>query len=130
MSHRQLSSCLETPAPDAPGLLGALTEAICESWRSGALVGFSLVVMMLGVPGLRAANAQIIDYPSGFAGSTGQIWLQHTAALSGSTIQLTQNTTGEANNAWYETPVNVQAFTTTFTFAETCPTDCGDGLGF
>ena len=35
-----------------------------------------------------------------------------------------------ANNAWYETPVNVQAFTTTFTFTETCPTDCGDGFGF
>ena len=27
-------------------------------------------------------------------------------------------------------PVNVQAFTTTFTFAETCPTNCGDGFGF
>jgi hypothetical protein len=130
VNHFQLSSCLETPASAAPGLLGALTKAFRESWRSGSLLGFSLLVVMLGVLGPRAANAQIIDYPSGFAGSTGQIWLEHTTALSGSSIQLTQNTNGEANNAWYETPVNVQAFTTTFTFAETCPTDCGNGFGF
>ena len=50
--------------------------------------------------------------------------------LSGSSIQLTNQLTDAANNAWYETPVNVQAFTTTFTFAETCPSDCGDGFGF
>ena len=89
-----------------------------------------VAVMMLGVLRPHVSNAQVINYPNGFAGSAGQISLENSAALSGSSIQLTQNTNGEANNAWYETPVNVQAFTTSFTFAETCPTDCGNGFGF
>jgi hypothetical protein len=79
-----------------------------------------------------AALAQVINYPRGFAGSSGQIWLVNGASpLVGSAIQLT--TSGlfnAANNAWYETPVNVQAFTTTFTFTDTCSTYCGDGFGF
>jgi hypothetical protein len=111
-------------------LLGALTKAFRETRRSRRLVGFFLAVMMLGLLGPRTANAQVINYPGGFAGSTGQIWLQNGTVLSGSSIQLTNNTVGTANNAWYETPVSVQAFTTTFTFAETCPSDCGDGFGF
>ena len=37
-----------------------------------------------------AAHAQVINYPSGFAGSSGQIWLVNGASpLVGSTIQLT-----------------------------------------
>jgi hypothetical protein len=127
VNHRQVSTRPETSAFGTPGLSGA--KACRETWRR-ALVGFSLAVLMWGVLRPRAVDAQIINYPSGFVGSTGQIWLQHSAVLSGSSIQLTNNTNGSANNAWYETPVNVQAFTTSFTFAETCPTDCGDGFGF
>jgi hypothetical protein len=79
-----------------------------------------------------AAHAQVINYQSGFAGSTGQIWLVNGASpLVGSTIHLTTSgLVNGANNAWYETPVNVQAFTTTFTFTDTCSTYCGDGFGF
>jgi hypothetical protein len=79
-----------------------------------------------------AAHAQVINYPRGFAGSSGQIWLVNGASpLVGSTIQLTTSGVADAgNNAWYETPINVQAFTTTFTFTETCSTYCGDGFGF
>jgi len=103
----------------------------CEARRSRPLVVLSLAMMTLGLLSPRAANAQVINYPGGFAGSSGQIWLEDATVLSGSAIQLTQSgATNGNNNAWYETPVNVQAFTTTFTFAETCPTDCGDGLGF
>jgi hypothetical protein len=78
------------------------------------------------------AHAQVINYPSGFAGSSGQIWLVNGASpLVGSTIQLTTSgVSNAANNAWYETPVNVQAFTTTFTFTDTCSAYCGDGFGF
>jgi len=108
---------------------GAATKVFRETWLYRALVGLSLAVMMLGLLSPRAASAQVINYPGGFAGSTGQIWLENGTVLSGSSIQLT-SASSAANNAWYQTPVNVQAFTTTFTFAETCPTDCGDGFGF
>jgi Chitobiase/beta-hexosaminidase C-terminal domain/Legume lectin domain len=102
-----------------------------EIRRIRTLVVLALVATTLGLLIPRAADAQVINYPSGFAGSSGQIWLQNGAKLAGSTIQLTTSGLVDmANNAWYETAVNVQAFTTTFTFAEACSTYCGDGFGF
>ncbi len=76
-----------------------------------------------------------INYPSGFASSSGQIWLENQATLAGSLIHLVPSTVHNASNAWYEVPENVQAFTTTFTFHVVCPsagsgTACGDGFGF
>ena len=38
-----------------------------------------LAMMALGLTSSRAANAQVINYPSGFAGSSGQIWLENNA---------------------------------------------------
>jgi hypothetical protein len=46
---------------------------------------------------------------------------------------LTSLTEYEAGNVYFKTPVNVQAFTTTFTWTAKCPgggTHCGDGMGF
>jgi hypothetical protein len=54
----------------------------------------------------RAANAQVINYPGGFAGSTSSppILLENSAVLCGSAIQLTQSgAVNTDNNAWYET---------------------------
>ena len=53
--------------------------------------------------------------------------------LSGSLIHLVTSVVHNADNAWYETPENIQAFTTTFTFHIDCSndtSDCGGGLGF
>jgi hypothetical protein len=43
------------------------------------------------------------------------------------------DTVHQGGNALYQTPVNIQAFTTTFTFQDSCatqPGDCGNGFGF
>jgi hypothetical protein len=55
------------------------------------------------------------------------------AGYSGSSIELTNSSGNLANNAWYKTSVNVQAFTTTFTWNAICPAkpaQCRDGMGF
>ena len=78
------------------------------------------------------ANAPVIDYPSGFAGHPSQLWLGGSV-YSGSSIKLTNASANLAHNAWYKTPVNVQAFTTSFTWNASCPAKparCGDGMGF
>ena len=78
-------------------------------------------------------NAAVINYPSGFAGNPSQLWLGNGSIYSGSSIELTKSSVNLANNAWYKTPVNVQAFTTTFTWTASCPASpaqCGDGMGF
>jgi hypothetical protein len=79
-----------------------------------------------------STQAQVINYPTGFAGSSGQIWLTG-AQLSGSRIELLDGGIHTGYNAFYETPVNIQAFTTNFTFQASCspnPSDCGNGFGF
>jgi hypothetical protein len=137
---RPQSSCPETSTSGAPGLLRAFKRVIGTARRSRPVVVLALAVITLGLSSSYGANAQIINYPSGFAGSTssgsggsGPIWLENASTLSGSAIQLTARTQGLANNVWYRTPVNVQAFSTTFTWTVTCPaspTLCGDGMGF
>jgi hypothetical protein len=82
---------------------------------------------------LPSAHAQVINYPNGFASSSGQIWLENFAALDGSMIHLVPSRVHNGSNAWFETPENVQAFTTTFTFHIDCsaqPSNCGGGFGF
>jgi hypothetical protein len=76
---------------------------------------------------------KVIDYPNGFAGDPSRLWLESGSVYSGSSIELTRTKLNAANNVWYKTPVNVQAFTTTFTWTARCPAkphQCGDGMGF
>jgi hypothetical protein len=75
----------------------------------------------------------VIDYPKGFASHRSELWLGHGSVYSGSSIRLTDLSTDQANNVWYKIPVNVQAFTTTFTWNAKCPAKpagCVDGMGF
>jgi hypothetical protein len=79
------------------------------------------------------AGSEVIAYRSGFASHPSQIWMGNGAFYSGSSIQLTNSGGSSAHNAWYTTPVNVQSFTTTFTWNASCPAKpamCGDGMGF
>jgi hypothetical protein len=103
----------------------------CETWKSGPLVAVSLAVMMGFLP---AARAQVvINYPNGFAGQPSQIVPINGSSFSGSTVLLSAGSVHAGNNVWASTPVNMQAFTTTFTWTFNCtgsPTDCGDGMGF
>src|SRR5262249_19210823 len=64
---------------------------------------------------LHAATGTIVDYSSGFA--------DHTALAGNGTIdwndgvaQLTHGYFGEDASFWYQTPVSIAAFSTTFTF--------------
>jgi predicted secreted protein len=138
VNHLQLSYSPDPPASGATELLGAVTKLFPETRRSRPLVVLFIAVMTLGLLIARAAPAQIINLPSGFASSNlgnnpDQIYPNNASYLSGSSIQIGDSTGHRANNAWYTTPVNVEAFTTAFTFHVDCsinPTKCGDAMGF
>ncbi len=57
-----------------------------------------------------------INFPQGFAASTGLVYLNGSAQLNDTRLQLTNGLIAEAGSAWYMTPVNIQNFTTDFTF--------------
>ena len=66
-----------------------------------------------------------ISYPSGF--TAGQLTL-NKANMSGTLLQLTDGGTYEAKSAYFNTPVNVQQFTTDFDFQQL--NAIGDGFTF
>ena len=99
-------------------------------WRSIDLVVLSLAVVTVGLLG-PAAKAQNIFNCPGFS-SSGSCGLSSVSggttdfrsnadALVGTSINLAPAGSGHSGyDVWYQTPVNVQAFTTTFTFVPGC----------
>ncbi len=85
-----------------------------------------LCVIIFLVTVIQTADAATIDYSSGFSGSG--ITLNGSATYSGSSLQLTNIWTSQAASAFYNTPVNVQSFTTDFTIWLTNPV--ADGMTF
>ncbi len=65
---------------------------------------------------VQPAGSPIINFASGFANASGLLMTAGTAAINGSTLQLTDSANSiEIGSAFYDVPVNVQAFTTQFT---------------
>jgi hypothetical protein len=92
MNHRQLSSRLDIPAYEAPGLLGAVTKGFRETRRSRALVAVSLAVLPLCLMASDAEAQRGMDFPSEFTGATGNITLDNP--LVGGSIHLNLNQGG------------------------------------
>jgi Legume lectin domain/Chitobiase/beta-hexosaminidase C-terminal domain len=72
------------------------------------------------------SGSTIINYASGFS-ATG-LALNGSAALSGTRLRLTNGAENQAGSGWYTTPVNVQTFTSDFTFQLATPN--ADGIAF
>jgi hypothetical protein len=72
------------------------------------------------------AGTTPINYGSGFT-STG-LQLNGKATLNGTRLRLTDGGTSEASSAFFSTAVNVQSFSTSFSFQQTSAT--ADGMAF
>ena len=132
MNRRQLLDCAVIKASEAPRLRSAVTKVLNKKHPGKPLLVLFFALTML-VFLMSAVHAQVINFPGGFAGARGQIWLENFASHDGSLIHLVPSTEHNGSNAWFKTPENVQAFTTTFTFHIDCstkPSDCGGGFGF
>jgi hypothetical protein len=69
-----------------------------------------------------------INFPLGFAGTQGIMILNGSTDLDDSRLQLTTGLMGESGSAWYYQPVNIQAFTSAFSFQLSNP--AGEGFTF
>jgi hypothetical protein len=69
-----------------------------------------------------------ISFSQGFGASAGLLQLNGSVALNDTRLQLTNGLSGEAASAWFHTPVNIQTFTTDFTFQLSNP--MADGMTF
>src|SRR5208283_785494 len=69
-----------------------------------------------------------IDFSQGFTLADGPMQFNGSTDLDDFRLQLTDGGPGEAGSAFYATPVNIQRFTTTFTFQLSNPS--ADGITF
>ncbi len=71
---------------------------------------------------------QPFDFSAGFVREQDTLQFNGSAALSGTSLELTNGGANEAGTVFYTSPVNVQSFTTDFTFQITNP--AADGFTF
>jgi hypothetical protein len=57
-----------------------------------------------------------VSFPNGFSASASTMTFNGTTKLDDTRLQLTDGLTNEAASAWFNTPVNIQSFSTTFAF--------------
>ncbi|AXC12919.1 hypothetical protein ACPOL_3636 [Acidisarcina polymorpha] len=70
----------------------------------------------------------VIDFSQGFADSQAPMQFNGSTSLDDFRLQLTNGGTNQAGSAFYETPVNIQSFTTDFTLQLSNPV--ADGMTF
>jgi hypothetical protein len=136
-----------TPTTSSTKYSGRITVSSTETLKAIAVAtGYTNSAMATATYTIRTATPTI-NFASGFSGSGGRMALNGSAQLSGSGLLMTGPVQNETGSAWYATPVNVQAFTTDFTFRLTSPSadgftfaiqnqgtgalgDSGEGLGY
>ena len=77
---------------------------------------------------VNALTGNAINLGNGF--TAGSVVLNGSAKLNGKNLELTDLGSTEASSAWYPSPVNIQSFTTNFSFQQTAGTDTADGMTF
>jgi len=106
-----------TPTTSSTLYTGPVTVSASETIEAIAVAtGYTNSAVSGATYTIQSSSGTAINYSSGFAGATGQLVLNGSAALSGSLLQLTNGGSNQQATAWYATPVNVQSFSTTFNF--------------
>jgi Legume lectin domain/Chitobiase/beta-hexosaminidase C-terminal domain len=84
---------------------------------------------LAGLYTINSSGGTGINFGTGF--SSGSMTLVSAAGLNGSSLRITDGGANEVAAAWYPSPVNIQAFTTDFTFLVTPGTSpTADGFAF
>lgn len=107
-----------TPPTDAsaqytgPLVVSTTTFVQAIAVKTGYEVSFVASALYL----IQASGSPTVNFPSGFVGASGLMRLAGAAAISGSTLQVTDGLEQtEAGTAFYVAPVTVTSFSTAFT---------------
>ena len=82
----------------------------------------------ISLSGMGTVPPPTINFSQGFGQAQGELQLNGSTSLAGTALELTNGGLHEASSAFYVSPVNVQSFTTNFTFRMMNP--AADGFTF
>jgi hypothetical protein len=88
--------------------------------------GFTQSATATSIITMQSGGSTPVNYSSGFTAAG--LASNGRTKLNGTRLRLTDGGAGEASSAWFTTPVNVQTFTTDFSFQLTNPN--ADGMTF
>ncbi len=115
-----------TPGPSSAVYSAAIPVSSSKTLKAYA-VKSGMNNSALATAAYSIGTAAQINYSSGF--TAGNLLFNGSTALDGTRLLLTDiNPTYEVASAWFNTPVNIQTFTTDFTFQQTQPQ--ADGMTF
>ena len=106
-----------TPTTTASLYSAPIAVTSSETLKALAIAPGSTASAVVSASYSIGGTAQIINYSSGFSSAAG-LTLHGSAAVANGGLVLTNTGRNEASAAWYATPVNIQSFTTDFTFQE------------
>jgi hypothetical protein len=110
-------------AINIPSTIGSTTAWAGFTAGTGSVSSVQQISNWTYASGLTA----VVDEAAGFS-STGGLYFVNGAVLTGGLLELTDGGSSEANAAWTTSKVNVQNFTSDFSFLESAAT--GDGFTF
>ncbi|MGB8535840.1 MAG: chitobiase/beta-hexosaminidase C-terminal domain-containing protein, partial [Acidobacteriaceae bacterium] len=104
-----------TPTTSSTQYTGAITVSATETIEAIAVAsGYATSTVKTAAYTITSGNPPVINLGSGF--TAGAMTLNGSATLNGTRLQLTNGGTAEAASAWYSSAVNIQEFTTNFSF--------------
>jgi hypothetical protein len=119
-----------TPTTSSTRYVGAFTVSVTTTVKAiAAASGFNNSSVAAATYTIGSPSSGV-SFGSGFPSPTG-LQFNGGSTLSGSRLRITDGLTGEGRSAFWSTPVNVQAFTTDFTFQQAAGTaPLADGFTF
>src|SRR5579859_7534859 len=116
------------PTTSSSKYTGAFTVSTTTTVKAIATAtNFTVSNTAASVITIQSGSSTSVNFSSGFSGASG-LTFNGRAKLNGSRLQLTDGGTSEASSSWFATPVNVQAFTSDFSFQIINPN--ADGMTF